>query len=327
MPRPAGYRLQASNGVTPSRFDAAMSDSPVTRLEAFAATRYGVFTLADAADHVVSARMIETRVASARWTRVLPRVFRVTAVPITFRQRALAATLWSRGHASHLTGAQLWALHRTTTRSLAVIVSRDRDPRHPGVIVHRAENLLPADLTSIHGIAVTSALRTVLDLAALLDPLALELVIEDALRRQLFTLGQLRWRADEYCGMGVAGSTLLREMLDHRLGDTDSGWELRIARILTAAGFPEPKRQVQVTTIDGPKFLDLGYAGSPPIALEYDSDLWHFGVRRRHLDAARRNALRLAGVTVIEITSDLAADPERLIKLIGPAIQHLDVAS
>ncbi len=304
-----------------------MPESSVVRLEAFAATRYGVFTLADGADHAVSARMIETRVASGRWTRALPRVFRVTAVPITFRQRALAATLWSRGHGFHITGARLWALHRTTTRAPQMIVPRGRNPRHPGVIVHRAENLPPADLTHIHGIAVTSALRTVLDLAALLDPLALELVIEDALRRQLFTIGQLRWRADEYCGMSVASSTLLRELLDRHLGDTDSGWELRVARILTGAGFPEPQRQVQVATIDGPKFLDLGYNGLPPIALEYDSDLWHFGIRRRHLDAARRNALRLAGVTVIEITSDLAADPRRLITLIGPAIQHLDVAS
>jgi len=73
-----------------------MSDSSITRLEAFAATRYGVFTLADGANHAVSARMIETRVASRRWTRVLPRVFRVTAVPITFRQRALAAAATGR---------------------------------------------------------------------------------------------------------------------------------------------------------------------------------------------------------------------------------------
>ena len=277
-----------------------MSDSSVTRLEAFAATRYGVFALDDGTDHAVSARMIATRVASGRWTRVLPGVFRVTAVPITFRQRALAATLWSRGHGSHFTGARLWALHRTTTRALQVIVPGGRHPRHPDVVVHRAENLLPADLTSIHGIAVTSALRTVLDLAALLDPLALELVIEDALRRQLFTLGQLRWRADEYCGMGVAGSTLLRELLDHHLGDTDSGWELRVARILTDAGFPEPKRQVRVTTTDGPKHLDLGYDGLLPIAIEYDSDQWHFGVRRRsprrgapqRLEARRRDGDR-----------------------------------
>lgn len=304
-----------------------MPDLSVTCLEALAATRYGVFTLTDAADHAVSARMIDTRVASGRWTRMLPRVFRVTAVPTTFRQRALAATLWSSGHASHSTGARLWSLGDTNTREVHMTVPRGRHPRHPDVVVHRAEGLITADLSRIHGIAVTSALRTVLDLAALLDPLALELVIEDALRRQLFTLGQLRWRAGEYCGMGVAGSTLLRDLLDHHLGDTDSGWELRVARILTAGGFPEPKRQVQVTTTDGPKFLDLGYDGSPPIALEYDSDLWHFGVRRRHLDAARRNALRLAGVTVIEITSDLAADPKRLVQLVGPAIQNLDVAS
>ncbi len=112
---------------------------------------------------------------------------------------------------------------------------------------------------------MTSALRTVLDLGAYIDSLALELAIEDALRRRLFTLGQLRWRADNHCGMGVPGSTAIRMLLNDHLGDTDSGWELRVARILTDAGYPEPQRQVQVTTIEGPKAIDLGYPGSPPI--------------------------------------------------------------
>ena len=304
-----------------------MSDSPIASLERFAAARHGVFTLGEAIDHEVSRRTIDRCIGSERWTRILPRVFCVTAVPKTFRQRALAATLWSSGRASHTTGGRLWALDRATTREVHVTVPHGHNPRHPRVVVHRAEDLIAADIGLVHGIPVTSALRTVLDLAACIDPLALTMAIEDALRRKLFTLGQLRWRVDDHCGMGVPGSTAIRKLLDAHLGDTDSGWELRVARILTDAGFPEPHRQVEVTTADGPRFLDLGYPGSPPVALEYDSDLWHFGVRRRHLDAARRNALRLAGVTVIEITSDLAADAARLVKLIGPVILELDVAS
>lgn len=272
-----------------------MSDSSVTRLERFASTRYGIFTPDEAARHEVTSRMVERRVESGRWDRVLPGVYRVAAVPKRFRQRALAATLWSGGHISHESAARLWGLEGRATSEIHVTVGRKRGARHSDVVVHRTDDLIAADLSSTHGIDVTSPLRTVLDLAATLDPLTLELAIEDCLRRGLFTVGQLRWRIGGRCGMGVVGSDAIRQLLHKHLGDTDSGWELRVARILTDAGLPEPERQMEIATIDGTKTVDLGYPGSHPVALEYDSDRWHSGVQQRHRDAARRNVLGSAG--------------------------------
>ncbi len=304
----------------PASWMVDMSTSPVTQLERFAAQRYGVFTATEAEAHHVSRRMISARLDNGRWQRVLPNVYRVSAVPVSFRQRCLAATLWAGGRLSHVCAGRLWQFEGIVTQALHLTVGRNRGLSHADVIVHRTDDLIDADLATMHRIAVTSPLRTVLDLAATTPAPALEVAIEDALRRQLFTVGQLRWRADARLGTGVAGSARIRRLLDRRLGDTDSGWEVRVARALTDGGLPEPVRQYEVRTMDGPRWVDLAYPGHPPVVIEYDSDRWHTGVARRHRDAARRNALRLAGATVVEVTPDLAGDPRRLVSLVRTAL-------
>jgi very-short-patch-repair endonuclease len=46
---------------------------------------------------------------------------------------------------------------------------------------------------------------------------------------------------------------------------------------------------------------DLSYPDAR-LVIEYDSDQWHHGVKRRHRDAERRNQLRALGWTVLEVT-------------------------
>ncbi len=294
-----------------------MTDS-VHGLEQFAAKQYGVFTRGQARALGVADGVLARGITNGRWLRVLPATYRVAAVLPSYRQRAMAAVLWSSpdGLASHFTAARLWNLEGIRSQDVHLCLPRHRGLHHPGLFVHSTRDLIPADRSSVHGIATTSALRTVLDLAGFVSFLQLELMIEDGLRRRLFTPGQLRWRAEGHLGSGVAGASALRLLLGRRQpGATQSGWELRVARILTDAGFPEPVRQFAVNTIDGTRTVDLAYPGPPLVAFEYDSDAWHSGVHRRHRDSARRNALRAAGCIVIEVTPTLVADPGGLIRL------------
>ena len=55
------------------------------------------------------------------------------------------------------------------------------------VIVHH-DDLPPSDITVVHGIPCTTALRTVIDLAPELEPDALERMLRDCLDRRLFTV-------------------------------------------------------------------------------------------------------------------------------------------
>lgn len=173
----------------------------------------------------------------------------------------------------------------------------------------------------LHGIPVTSALRTVLDLGAVLDEDALQIVIEDALRRRLFTVGQLEWRHSLRSGKGVPGSKSIGSLIDrHGSVVTDSGWEVRLEQLLVGAGWPIPERQMRVKTELGTVKVDLGYAGSTVVAFEYDSDRWHSGVTRRHRDMVRRNALRAANVIVFELTAALMRDREGFLAALRPVL-------
>ena len=303
-----------------------MTDSPIIRLERFTARQYGLFTRTQARTAGVTDRVLAHRVATGQWERTLPTVFRIAAVTPTFRQRAFAGTLWSGGVVSHTAATRLWGFEDMTDAGMHIAVARKHGLRHPDIVVHTTRELIAADRAVVHRIPVTSALRTVLDVAHLLEVGTVERLIEEALRRRLFSVGQLRWRAETHLGQGVGGAATIATLLRQQdLGKTDSGWEVRVARILTEAGYPEPQRQLEIQTIDGRRTVDLAYPGPPVIAFEYDSDQWHSGVRRRHADAARRNVLRLSGCVVIEVTSDLARDPARLLGLVGPSLTELTV--
>ncbi len=270
-----------------------MTDSPIISLERFAAGRYGLFTRAQARTAGATDRVLAHRVATAQWERILPTVYRVAAVTPTFRQRAFAGTLWSAGLVSHTAAARLWALEGINHVEIHVTVARSRGLRHDDVIVHRTDDVIAADRRIAHGIATTSALRTVLDLAQLLDAPALEIAIEDALRRGLFSTGQLRWRAAQRCSPGVDGAATLGRLLQQQqLGKTDSGWELRVARILTDAGYPEPLRQLEIQTIDGRRTVDLAYPG---LRSSCSSTTAISGTRGSDADTPTRNdAMRFA---------------------------------
>jgi very-short-patch-repair endonuclease len=284
--------------------------------EALLTQQYGVISRRQAFDGGLTRRQVGHRLASGEWVRVLPGVYRATIVPPSLRQRAMAAVLWSApdGLVSHLTAGALWRLDDVAAERVHVLLPRSRRLKSDDVVVHRTGDLLPADIGRLGPIPVTSPLRTVIDLAAVLDADALEVAIESALRRGLFSPGQLRWRAGLLLGTGRPGSETLRRLLDQRgLGRSASAPEVDLGRLLEQVGFGRPERQY-VVRAQG-RFVarvDLAYP-EHRIALEYDSDRWHAGVRRRHADAQRRNRLRAVGWTVIEVTPDHLRDPEPLL--------------
>jgi hypothetical protein len=215
---------------------------------------------------------------------------------------------------SHVTAARLWGLDGVETEEVHVTVLPYRSVRAEGIVVHHSGERLPADVSSPGPPRATSPLRTAIDLASVLGAEDLELAIESGLRRRLFSVGQLRWRADALLGAGRPGSSRLRTILNRRdLGRTESRWEVRTAQLLEQAGFERPVRQYEVRA--GGRVVarpDLAYPDAR-LALEYDSDRWHSGVARRHADADRRNRLRAVGWTVIEVTPAALGNPDELV--------------
>jgi hypothetical protein len=279
--------------------------------------QFGVVARQQALASGLTRRQVECRLAGGDWILVLPGVYRVAVVPPSLRQRAMVAALWSApdGLVSHATAAALWGLEDVDARGVHVTVPAPRRLKSRLVVVHRTNDLLPADIARLGPIPITSPLRTAIDLAAVLEPDQLEIAIESGLRRRLFSPGQLRWRAGALLGSGRRGSSTLRALLDQRgLGRSDSTPEVELAQLLERAGFGRPERQYEVRA-NGRRVAraDLAYPATR-IAIEYDSDQWHAGVARRHRDAARRNRLRALGWTVIEVTPDQLRYPELLFR-------------
>jgi hypothetical protein len=80
------------------------------------------------------------------------------------------------------------------------------------VVVHYDD--VPAeDLTVLRGIRVTTALRTVIDLAPDCEPGELERMVADCLRRRLFTVAEARTRIAKPDMQTRRGAVLLRELL------------------------------------------------------------------------------------------------------------------
>jgi hypothetical protein len=286
------------------------------RLEAVAAAQHNVFTREQATAERFTPTMQFDRRRAGDWIQLLPGVYRFAAATPSFRMRCMAATLWSApdGMISHLCGGARWEFE-SIRRPLDIdlLLPTERRLGSELVTVHRSRDLLPADRSTRFGIPVASPLRIVLDIASMVDEENYELALEDALRRGPFTVGQLEWRASMRSGKGHPGSRVIADLIRrHGSTVTDSGWEVRLERALAGLGLPRPERQLAVMTGFGLRHVDLGYAGPPIVAFEYDSDRWHSGVRRRHADMERRNALRAADCSVVEVNAALVRDPRAL---------------
>jgi predicted transcriptional regulator of viral defense system len=113
--------------------------------------------------------------------------------------------------------------------------------RHSGIKVHRSK--LPADeVTTHHGIPVTSVSRTLLDLAAGVPPSQLDSAIREADALRLFdenSLEDLLSRHPQRRGAATARTAL--EELRRGVGRTREELEARFKELLFAANLPRPE--------------------------------------------------------------------------------------
>ena len=80
------------------------------------------------------------------------------------------------------------------------------------VVVHY-EDIPETDCTTVDGIPCTTALRTMIDVAVEVDRAQFERMVQDCLRRRLFTIEQASARLDEPDMQNRLGAELLRRLL------------------------------------------------------------------------------------------------------------------
>jgi predicted transcriptional regulator of viral defense system len=141
---------------------------------------------------------------------------------------------------SHRSAAELWGI-RDSARSAIDITAR-RGHARPGIDVHSATTLRPADTTIVDGIPCTTVARTLLDNAEAGDRRALERAIDQAEVLRILDAKAVDDVLDH--ANGRRGAPLLQDVLATLdLGQTLTKRELeeRVLNLCAAAGIPRPR--------------------------------------------------------------------------------------
>ncbi|HLI56496.1 MAG TPA: type IV toxin-antitoxin system AbiEi family antitoxin domain-containing protein [Actinomycetota bacterium] len=310
------------------------------RIRELAASQFGAIGRDQAVAEGLSAAAIKYRVRSGEWRRALPGIYVVSSAPASWNQRLKAAELWAGKDAavSHRAAAAIWELDGIEPGLIELTTTRGKQCVPKGIVLHRTLVLAPKDRGVYRGFRVTSLVRTLFDLAGVVNPATFEAAAESALRRNGGLYREAASRLDELGGHGRPGAAAVRAFLAGRDPDaapTESVLETRFLRLIRLAGLPEPVRQHEVRVPSG-----CSPGGDRFITrLDFAHPLIRFGIRlngkRTHLqpeqwqkDQSQGNDLEILGWTVLDFTwEDVVNRPDYVVAMMRRGYEKADSAS
>jgi very-short-patch-repair endonuclease len=265
----------------------------------------------------VSRSALRAAVTGGRLQHLFRSIYRFPGASDDWRQHAFAATLIAGPESalSHQTAAmhlQLLTPQRASTIHVSV-PNRRSVTLPPRFVVHRPTH--PFLRIERLGLPTTSPVRTIVDLAGVLDEAALEGVLDDA--HHLFpgmgaTLEALLARLNGT----LAGIGTLRTLLAERQGQaTESPLERKVWRTLRSSNLPRPRVQFELHA-DDEYVMKIDFAWpAHRIALHVDGFRWHGRRTNFDTDARQRTRLAVLGWTNVMLTSRSLRDDRWLREL------------
>lgn len=261
----------------------------------------------------LSRRAIEHRVKTGRLVIVEEAVF---AIPPVLEHddwgRWMGATLTAPGTVlSHFSAAAAWGFWSRPRPFETVTRPGSGGPRrHGGLWVHRSATL-DGTCTELRGVPITTAARTITDLAAQrISRKALARAVREAVRLGVTTLGEIadcvgrhpRRRGSRHVMAALARYSGLP------LERARSGAEVRALEVVREAGRPLPRLNVRIAGEEA----DLSWARER-IIVEIDGAPFHLDAGE---DARKEACWRAAGWEVRRIDARLVyTEPEALLAL------------
>src|SRR6266511_870489 len=267
------------------------------RVFELAATQHGVVTRAQMRELGLASWVIHHRIAVKRLHPVFRGVYAVGRPELTQYGGWMAAVLACGPDAalSHASAAALWEIG-TEGRLIEVSVSLPSVRRHPRLVAHRRSALSAGDVTTHHGIPVTTPICTLIDIAPRLSPGRLEVAINEADKLGLTNPEELGSALDAFAGRN--GVAALRRVLDRQtFAFTDSELERRFLPIVRKAGLPLPQTQTRVNGFKVDFYWpDLG------LVVETDGLRYHRTPAQQARDRVRDQAHAAGGLTCLRFT-------------------------
>ncbi|MGH2786617.1 MAG: hypothetical protein ACRDJV_01740 [Actinomycetota bacterium] len=282
----------------------------------------GVISAAQALGTGLTRQQISYRRRSGTWSLVMPRVFAFAGAPSSWLQRIYAAHLSLGPHAvfSGLTAAALLGVEEfRAEKSVHLIVTRGLRPARSWIELQRVTELGRRDVSAIDALPVTTAPRTLLDVAGRLPPAVVERTLSTLLHKRLVTMPALEDQLLRNGRRGRRGTALFRKLVEARAGEPGiaaTGFEVDLFALLKKAGFPHPLQQFEVWH-EG-RFVarpDFCYP-ERMIIIEADSYRWHSNPEQWRREQTRHNQLIALGWAVLRFTwADLPSPHEFLSNL------------
>ena len=292
-------------------------------LAAIARDQRGVFTLRQAEAVGFSARTIRDRVRRGTLERVHSGVYGFPGGEETWHRSVKAAVLSSSGlvAASHSTAAHMWGMMSRRPDTIETVLRRHRRVQRPPFVVHESKDLLPMDVVDLDGIAVTTPVRTIVDLGASAPSWLVERCLDDGLRRELFTAWDVRCFIARVARSGRNGIGTIRPLIEERLEWatlTDSTLEDLFRSVVTPLPVPAPDVQFKLFDTVGDFVGRFDFAYEERLAFfETDSIRWHMDPVAFERDREKQNRAHALGWTVYRITwRQLLDDPESVRRLV-----------
>lgn len=171
-----------------------------------AGQQHGLLTRVDLQRIGVTRHEIDGGINRGRLEVLHPGIYNLDSVPPTWRTTVLDGVLAAGPDAlaSHRCAAVLWGFDAVYGTVVEVTVPYLKSPEPDGVIVHRTRRPNPRGI--VDGIPVTTAERTIFDLAPTIPARVLERAARSAIHAGLTTVSRLDGEVGRIGGRGVAGT-------------------------------------------------------------------------------------------------------------------------
>jgi hypothetical protein len=240
--------------------------------------------------------------------RVVRGVFVAGHVPdsVELRARAVARAVGERHVATDRTAAWVHGIdvhlyaERDVPPAVEACALRGHDPTEIAGVEARTRDLLPQDIMSVHGLLLTTPLRTALDLGCCLRRREAYAALNSFARRFDLTLADFEQQLPRYRRRrGVVQLRELVPLVDRRIESERESWLLLA---INDAGLPLPEPQWWIEIDEVPTYrLDFAYPHLR-LCVEYDGiDAHERTPEQKDADRERRDWLRDNGWTVIVV--------------------------
>lgn len=233
---------------------------------------------------------------------IMPNVYLDKRVEPSFRQRTLAAYLWSRRQAvvSGLAASAMHGAKWIDDDSPVELIWRNA--RVPKGVVTRTDSVLAEEIQKLNGLALTTPERTAFDIGRrgrLDDAIARLDALAHATDFKVSGVEELAARHRHTRGLRHLEAAL--NLMDAGAESPKETW-LRL--LIIRAGYPRPRTQIPVLSPDGRRwyYLDMGWEDLK-LAVEYDGDHHRTDRKRFAYQIERAEDLHQLGWLVVTVAA------------------------